>query len=164
MFPPSPPRILRFFGDFPPKNPRNFGCPRPRSVPEPVGKCIPVPIPEFRGFSGTGMIFPRNFKLSPSPNCPRAHFKGYPRGSQGIPEVLAVQLCTSFERPNQPLIGASTSTLCHAHPKWGLLYFLLEILYKRGTKLQVKVILYGRLRAETPATGSIIHNGCLDLL
>ena len=87
MLPPSPPRTLRFFGDFPPKNPRNFGCPRPRSVPEPVGKCIPVPIPEFRGFSGTGKTFPRSFQLSPSPNFPRTSFRGNPRGSPGIPEV-----------------------------------------------------------------------------
>ena len=87
MLPPSPPRNLRFFGDFPPKNPRNFGYPRPRSVPETVGKRVPVLIPEFRGFSGTGMIFPRRFKLSPSPNFPQTSFKGYPRGSPGIPEI-----------------------------------------------------------------------------
>ena len=87
MLPPSPPRILRFFGDFPPKIPEILAVPHPRSVPETVEKCVPIPIPEFWGFSGTGMIFPLRFKLSPSPNCPQTPFKGYPRGSPGIPEV-----------------------------------------------------------------------------
>ena len=72
ILPPSPPRISTIFGDFPPKNPQNFGCPRPRPVPEPLERCSPVSVPEIRGFSGfipknPQSKFPKFSSPSPSP-------------------------------------------------------------------------------------------------
>ena len=52
ILPPSPPRFLRFFGDFPPKNPQRLSLPRPQSIPKPFKGSIPVPIPVFWGFLG----------------------------------------------------------------------------------------------------------------
>ena len=78
ILPPSPPRISTIFGDFSPKNPQNFGCPRPRPVPEPLERCSPVPVPEIRGFSGFIPKKSPKFQLSPSPPRPRRFSKPVP--------------------------------------------------------------------------------------
>ena len=97
ILPPSPPRFLRFFGDFSPKNPQRLSLPRPQSIPKPFRGSIPVPIPVFWGFSG---IEPqKNSKSNPSPSpknpqnfskpCPRPRsvpkIWGWGRGNSGIP-------------------------------------------------------------------------------
>ena len=86
ILPPSPPRISAIFGDFSPKNPQNFGCPRPRPVPEPLERCIPVPVPEIWGFSG---FIPKNpqskFPKIPVP-VPVPKNRGIGLNFRGIPE------------------------------------------------------------------------------
>ena len=49
---PDPTLNFEVFRGFPPKNPQNFDSPHPQTVPEGLAMPIPVPIPEFRGFSG----------------------------------------------------------------------------------------------------------------
>ena len=97
ILPPFLPRFLRFFGDFPPKNPQRLSLPHPQSIPKPFRGSIPVPIPVFFGFSG---IEPqKNSKSNPSPSpknpqnfskpCPRPRsvpkIWGWGRGNSGIP-------------------------------------------------------------------------------
>ena len=54
LLPPSPPRNLRFFGDFSPENPRNWSFPHPRIVPEGSARPIPVPTPSPNFGDGDG--------------------------------------------------------------------------------------------------------------
>ena len=84
ILPPSPPRISTIFGDYPLKNPRNFGCPRPCPVPEPLGRCSPVPVPEIRGFSG---FIPKNPQSKfPKIPVPVPKNRGIGLNFRGIPE------------------------------------------------------------------------------
>ena len=107
ILPPSPPRFLRFFGDFPPKNPQRLSLPRPQSIPKPFRGSIPVPIPVFGGFLG---IEPqKNSKSNPSPSP-----KNPQNRSKGLPHPRPVPKIRGGDGENRGL-GPRFTTLIVAH-------------------------------------------------
>ena len=71
FYPPSPPRILGIFGDFPPKYPRTLTCPHPQSTPELCQGSIFVPTPKFGVFRGFSPPKTPLYDFTPSPKYPQ---------------------------------------------------------------------------------------------
>ena len=129
LLPPSPPRFLGVFGDFPPKNPQNLRFPRPQSIPETIKSFVPVPVPKKRGFLGIYPKFPRNLscphpqsfpvfliKYIPVP-VPIPVFWGIPENPRKSPKCLgAIYLSSSPFSGKNPKI----TKICNKTKDWAL--------------------------------------------